>query len=282
MTTGQGLDVINTLTDKEVALIPVGDGPQGVAVDAATNRVYVVNVRDQTVSVIDGNANRVIDTITGFDYRPRLIAINPITNMIYVGNHGNGAGTTLAVINGSLTASFRTYLWGMDPTVLQWTPSPTGFTPANDTSNTVSVVNGSTNTVIATVPVGLLPRNIAVNIVTNLIYVSNSGSNTVSVIDGVTNELIRTIPVGDTPRGLSVNPLSNQVYLANLGGNSFSVIDGAADNVLSTIAVGQGPGSTAFDSTVNRAYVVNSLDASVSVVGNVLSPRHSYSMVWAA
>ena len=100
VTTGQGLDVINTLTDKEVALIPVGDGPQGVAVDAATNRVYVVNVRDQTVSVIDGNANRVIDTITGFDYRPRLIAINPITNMIYVGNHGNGAGTTLAVING--------------------------------------------------------------------------------------------------------------------------------------------------------------------------------------
>ena len=80
-----------------------------------------------------------------------------------------------------------------------------------------------------------------------------------------------------------VDSLSNQVYLANLGGNSFSVIDAATDNVLSTIAVGQGPGSTAFDSTVNRAYVVNSLGRfRIGRGKRTLSPRHSYSMVWAA
>ena len=233
------VSVINTVTNAQVALIPVGDGPQGVAVDAVTNRVYAVNVRDQTVSVIDGNTNTVIDTIPGLDFRPRLLGINPVTNTVYVGNEGNGSGTTLAVINGLTDKIVQNITVGTGPSGVAVNPVTNRIYTANGTSNNVSVVDGSTNKVIATIPVGLRPLDVAVNTLTNRVYVSDSASNTLSVIDGKTNTVIDTIAVGNTPRGISMDGTSNQIYLTNYGDNSLSVIDGDTDKQLFNLAVGR-------------------------------------------
>ena len=51
-----------------ITTVPVGDNPQGVGVNIATNKAYVANARDifatyGTVDVIDGTANTVIKTI---------------------------------------------------------------------------------------------------------------------------------------------------------------------------------------------------------------------------
>jgi YVTN family beta-propeller protein len=46
-----------------IATIDVGVNPIGVAVNPTTNRIYVANDGDNTVSVIDGTTNTVIDTI---------------------------------------------------------------------------------------------------------------------------------------------------------------------------------------------------------------------------
>lgn len=45
------------------ATIPVGSGPLGVAADPLTNTVYIANVTDNTVSVINGKTNAVTATI---------------------------------------------------------------------------------------------------------------------------------------------------------------------------------------------------------------------------
>jgi YVTN family beta-propeller protein len=43
----------------------VGHAPQGVAVDMRTNTIYVANENSNTVSVINGQTNRVVATIPG-------------------------------------------------------------------------------------------------------------------------------------------------------------------------------------------------------------------------
>ncbi len=55
----------------------------------STNKIYVNNRRDGTVSVINGATNQVIKTISGFSY-PIGSDVNPVTNKIYVANSGNG------------------------------------------------------------------------------------------------------------------------------------------------------------------------------------------------
>ena len=75
------------------ATIPVGSGPDGVAVDPAAGTVYVTNYGDGTVSVIDAATNTVTATIP-VGSGPDGVAVDPAAGTVYVTNeqrwHGVG------------------------------------------------------------------------------------------------------------------------------------------------------------------------------------------------
>jgi len=75
--------VVNTRTQSVVTTIPVGVGPQLLAVNHQTNRVYVANEGANTVSVLNGTTNSVVTTIP-VDAGPVDIAINDETHRAYV------------------------------------------------------------------------------------------------------------------------------------------------------------------------------------------------------
>jgi YVTN family beta-propeller protein len=57
------VSVIDGVSNTVTAIVPVGGGPQGVAVDAVRGTVYVANDGDGTVTVIDGASNTVTATV---------------------------------------------------------------------------------------------------------------------------------------------------------------------------------------------------------------------------
>jgi len=88
--------VLNGQTNTVVATIPVGQLPQGVAVNPATNKVYVANsVVPGTVSVINGQRNTVTATIP-VGAAPFGVAVNPKTGTVYVTNSGDGTVSVIA------------------------------------------------------------------------------------------------------------------------------------------------------------------------------------------
>jgi YVTN family beta-propeller protein len=84
--------------DINMNLIPVGKTPVGIAVDPNTNRIYVSNSNNNTVSVIDGATNRVIGDPIPVGEGPRGIAVDPNTHLVYVTNPGSN---TVSVIDGA-------------------------------------------------------------------------------------------------------------------------------------------------------------------------------------
>ena len=152
-----------------IATIPVGDDPQAVRVNPSTNRVYVANQGDDTVSVIDGASNAVIVTVPVGD-KPFAIGVNSATGRVYVTNRDED---TVSVIDGASNAVIATI--------------PVGASPSN--------------AVIATIPVGASPQAIGVNATTSRVYVASYEDGTVSVMDGVSNTVIATVPV-DSPLGV--------------------------------------------------------------------------------
>ena len=71
-----------------------------MAVNSATNKIYVTNLVSSTVTVIDG-VTRNTTTVPVGSY-PKAVAVNPLTNKIYVANGTYGSGTgTVTVIDGS-------------------------------------------------------------------------------------------------------------------------------------------------------------------------------------
>ncbi|MBJ8113991.1 YVTN family beta-propeller repeat-containing protein, partial [Bacillus cereus group sp. N6] len=56
--------VIDGSNNGVIATITVGTGPDDIAVNKITNKIYVANYGSNTVSVIDGSNNGVIATIS--------------------------------------------------------------------------------------------------------------------------------------------------------------------------------------------------------------------------
>ena len=259
---------------RPAATVHVGSAPTGVAIDQATDTVYVANSVDSSVSVIDaatcnaeqtsGCANTPPTVKVGRS--PRGIDVDQATDTIYVTNLGvNETGDTVSVIDGDTCNSY-------DHAGCAQTPP--------------------------TVTVGVAPFDLAVDQVTNTVYVANTGQlggagpivgDTVSVIDGATcngtqhsgcGKALATIKVGPYPYGVAIDQASNTVYVANNNGGdgpaSLSVIKGAtcdATNISgcgktppALPGLGRAPRDIAFDPSTDTIYPANHDDASASVI----------------
>ena len=254
----------------------IGQIPNNAAVNVVTNTIYVTNLADSTVSVIDGNTDTVsavVATGTSSQTNRSSIAANPVTNKIYV---PNSFSNTVTVINGAdnTTKTITTGI-GMIPNAVAINQVTNKIYVTNLADSTVSVIDGNTDTVSAVVATGTSSQvngsSIGVNPATNKIYVPNSFSNTVTVINGATNATTTiTAMIGSISNNLAINPVSNRIYVTNLGDATVSVIDGSTDTVSAVVAVGSSSQtnrtSIAVNPATNKIYVPNSFTNSVTVI----------------
>ncbi|WP_256761784.1 X2-like carbohydrate binding domain-containing protein [Cohnella sp. WQ 127256] len=190
---------------------------------------------------------------------PIAAAVNPVTNKIYVANHGS---STVTVVYGA-TNTTTTVPVGDRPVAVAVNPVTNKIYVANLGSNNVTVIDGATNAT-TTVQAGTHPTAVAVNSVTNKIYVANSGSDDVTVIDGATNTTT-PVPVGDGPSAVAVNPVTNKIYVANEGGSSVTVIDGATNATMS-VPMRTAPNAVAVNPVTNKIYVSEMFSSDVTVI----------------
>lgn len=262
-----------------IGTISVGNTPAGVAVKPVSGRVYVVNGEGGTVSVIDGETNRVLATLS-VGAKPRYIAANPTTNRLYVTHY---FAKHLTMIDGATNEIIGTVALDGNPTGVEVNPNTNRIYVASIADNTqggtfagVSVIDGASNTVIATVTVGNQtpssagPGNVAVNPITNLIYVGSNNPNSVSVIDGAANRVAATIEV-DSVDGIGVNPTTNRIYAANPAGSNVLIIDGTPGSptqhtVFASVGVGRVPSGVDVNPHTNRIYVANAPDRTISII----------------
>ena len=236
--------------------VTIGNFGIGLAVDQASNTIYVANAGDNTVSVISGaTCNARVTAGCGqtpptvkVGAFPVLLAVDQATHTIYV---ANAEDNTVSVIDGTTCNGTNS--------------SGCGQTPP-------------------TVAVGSVPEGVAVSQATKTIYVGNGGDDTVSVINGATcNATVTsgcaqsppTIAVAGEPTALAVDEATDTVYAAAADDNAISIINGATCNgsVTSgcgqtppTAPVGTNPISIALNPVTHMVYAVNEADGTVSAL----------------
>jgi YVTN family beta-propeller protein len=246
------------------ATVNVDLEPIGIVVNPVTNKIYVDNQSgpipaftvtqvNGTVTAIDGITNATA-TVQG-GYIPQSIALNSVTNKIYLANGGDG---TVTVIDGANNTAVSVNV-GKLPSQIAVNSVKNKIYVLNVGDATVSVIDGSSNAT-TTVPVAATPSNvpgpnyntIAANSVTNKIYVSDYfGSGNVTVIDGVTNATA-SVAVGASPGAIAVNAVTNKIYVIT-GNGDVTVIDGVT-NATVTLPVGAYLRGIAVNSVTNKIY----------------------------
>ena len=252
-------------TPTMTATIKVGLYPQGIAVNPSTNRIYVANFGEGTVSVIDGASNTVLATIK-VGKNPDGIAVNPSTNRIYVANQDSN---TVSVIDGASNTVFATIKAGNIPEDIAVNPSANLIYIDNWKDGTVSVIDGVSNKVLTIIDVGVEPSGITVNTSINRVYVSNQHDNTVLVIDGASDIVITKIKVGESPSGIAADPGTNRIYVNNFVDETVSVIDGISNTILATIQAGNFSNGIAVNPDTNLIYTANEQNGNVSVINGI-------------
>jgi YVTN family beta-propeller protein len=275
----QFVSVIDDRTNTEVAPIKVGLSPFGLAVHPRTNQIYVANAGgctenepSNTVSVIDGNTDRVVNTIALQGLGPAFVAINPKTNKIYVTMSGGCCtdGNTVAVIDGS-TDGVHYVAVDLDPFMVAVNPR-TNLVYVTHAFDLITVIDGSTDTVKTTFSIGSEAREIAFDPSGRYLYIAARNTNSLAVVDAITNTVVQQIPVGSRPHGVLFDPDNGRIYVTNRGRcdstpGTVSVIDSRSRTVLETVRVGACPRFLDRDPNTGLVYVPNaSTSRSVSVL----------------
>jgi uncharacterized repeat protein (TIGR02543 family) len=206
--TSTTVSVIDGATNTSTPLTdPKAADPIAVAVNPVTNKIYVANLGNMgkngtdagSITVIDGATNSTTNLTDANANSPHAVAVNPVSNKIYIAN-GNSSVTELD----GATNSIRT------------------ITDPNATTS-CGVFSTSHVTIAST---------------RNLTYVANCGSNNVSVIDGATNSVVTvsdSSAVG--PIAMTVDSKTNKIYVANSGSNNVTVIEGGVGTQSFTLSV---------------------------------------------
>lgn len=231
------------------ASIPSGTMPIALAVNPATNRIYVVNKGSNNLGVIDGNTNNIVYVNTGST--PVAVVVNTVTNRIYVANSG---GTTVTAVDGASNNTSPITV-GNGPIALAMNPATNRIYALNSDS-TVSVIDGAANQSIDTVTVAGGSTSLALNPVTNKIYTAAVAG--VTVIDGA-NDSTLTIPLAGIPIALAVNPITNTVYEVNHTG-AINAIDGDT-NAITAITLPVSVAGVAINPVTNKIYAQGTQDA---------------------
>ena len=256
--------------------VTVGTNPGGLAVDQATDTIYVTSQNSDTVSVIDG-ATCNSQVTSGCTQTPPQVQVGGTPVAVSV----NSANHTAYVVNAA----------GNDVSMI------------NTATCNAAHLSGCSGQHPPTVAVGVGPAWAAVNQETHTVYVANdnfigspttfNNGTTVSVFDasacnattqaGCSHQGL--ITVGTGPIAMAADPASNTVYTVNIAARTVSVIDGrtcdAADlagcavQTPSTVTVGVDADAAGLDSPAHTLYVANFHDGTVSVINtNVCNGQH--------
>jgi DNA-binding beta-propeller fold protein YncE len=256
--------------------VTVGTNPGGLAVDQATDTIYVTNQTAGTVSVIDG-ATCNSQVTSGCTQTPPQVPVGgtPVAVTVDQANH------TAYVVNAATN----------------------NVSMVNTATCNAAHLGGCSGQHPPTVAVGVGPAWAAVNQKTLTVYVANdnfigsptvfNNGTTVSVFDasacnattqaGCSHQGL--ITVGTGPIMIVADPASNTAYTTNIAARTVSVIDGrtcdAADlagcaaQTPGTVTVGVDADAAALDGPAHTLYVTNFHDGTVSVINtSACNGRH--------
>ncbi|MBI4127506.1 MAG: YncE family protein [Parcubacteria group bacterium] len=285
-------------------IIPVGEDPYALALRPDGLFLYVANMGDDTVTVIDTTLNTAIVTIK-VDHIPIRIRFAPKGDAAFVVTI-SGAVSVLD----ALEHAFFTTLWweGISPTDLAVAPDGNHLYIMNGLTSDVSLVNltlgveerriavagnfgfvvmdpaGSyayaasifssaiaaidttQNLVIGSTAVAEFPSDMAVSSDGRHLFVSSVPADTLSVIDTASLEIEAAIRVGNTPRGIAENPRKHELYVANTNATVFSVIDLTTLTLTREVEVGTGITDIATHPLGDRIYLANATRDAVMVI----------------
>ncbi|HZY92867.1 MAG TPA: YncE family protein [Thermoplasmata archaeon] len=250
-------------------LIPVGQGPSGIAYDSIHGRIYVANPGSRNLSVINDSTEQVVATVA-LPSGPAGVAYDNMDNRLFV-----SCQYQLVVIDATTYSIVTTLpIGGGSPFNVAVDSVAGKVYIAGVAFSNVTIVNAANMTVSGYLKVTLSPPNsVAVDGTRHLVYVPNSafgeptGGGGVSVYSELDNSFVGSAPSGLNPNAMVVDFDSGLLYVGDAGSNEVSVISQGNNSLAATIPLPGEPSGLSYD-RADRFILVGVVNANQALIIN--------------
>lgn len=213
-----------------VATIPVGCRPIAIAFNPANNSVYVANLVDNTISVIDAETHALIASPLEAGNGPIGIGVNPANGQLFV---CNSVSNTISVYGATHTLIATINNAGQRPVSVTYNPANGYMYAVANYSNEILKISPASHIIEAHIPAGNKPYSSFFVPLNQFLYVQNRQDNTLTVIRA-DNSLVATVSLGEQNIGSVFNPDNNTIYVTDTPNNRINTIGfGSANNGIS-------------------------------------------------
>ena len=262
---------------------PNANIPVAVAVDSATNRIYVANSASSNITVIEGGNNSIKTVSDPNAEYPVTLAVNSMTNQIYVANANSN---NVTVIDGATNQTTTLTAPNQDgPYGLAVNPLVNKIYVANRGSNNLTVIDGATNAVLTIFDAKANDDVVAFDPVNHKAYVGG-GASVTAFADQQAQEIPIQVAIQPLLHNRTQNPKPTFTFKTS---DAFKPNRTEVDNLLFQMDTWQGPwiaasnkGSGEFQGQVTLpltlgihilyAYATDGQDATSTNTGQQSSP----------
>jgi YVTN family beta-propeller protein len=226
-----------------------------VPLQAATYHVYVTNERSGDVTVIDGEALKVVATIP-VGKRPRGIHASPDGKLVYVAL----SGTPIEA-----------------PPQIDAHGNPVFENKRDDDDNAdkaadgIGVLDVAAKKLARKLHAGSDPEEFALSKDGRHIYISNEDTKTASVINITSGKLEHIVPVGQEPEGVTTTPDGKQFYVTCEAGGDIYVVDTSSYSAVAHFKVNGRPRSAAFLSSGGIGFIPSESAGELNIIDSAKS-----------
>ena len=246
----------HTDTGPVVDTVTVGKMPGMIEVDASTDRAFVTDSADHTVSVLDARSGAVLRTVA-LGHEPDTLQVNERTGRVVVLSDTGYSADTLDAATGIRLRTVAVNPFDLavdDQTGQMLVAGPDGSLAFS----TLTMLDGRSGSVLRRyrVDTGIV-WTLAVDSRTRRAFVTNTDNGTVAVVDLASGHTLRLASVGAQPVQVAVDTLTGRAFVMNNGGDTVTMLDARSGAVLRTIKVGANPARAAVDERTGRVFVVH-------------------------
>ena len=245
--------VENKLTTQDIdyPVIKVGKGPDALFLTPNKSFLYVANVEDTLISVIDTQTDKVLKNIEGIRYpwgfvqlaESNLVAVSGYDKQVVIIDFDNHT-----ILKEKL---FKTHIGGI-------TANRKGdliYVIAID-DNKVLQLDATTLNILKTFPTGKGPDGIGISENDSKLFVTNTEDGSISVIDIETGKK-SIIKTGGKPELIHGNKDHSLLYISNFFGNKIHIIDTEKGEIVKEIEGVKTPEEAVLSKDENILYVVS-------------------------
>ncbi|MCI0414918.1 YncE family protein [bacterium] len=231
--------------------IPVGKGPDAMFLTPQGDFLYVANVEDTFISVIDTKKDTVVHKIDTVDYPWGFTRLGK-TNLVAVSGFDKG----IDVIDSSIHKVVRSIRYKMNLGGIASTNDGNTLFVVAAEENKILKVDAKTLRIIDELKTGNGPDGVGISQDNKKIFVTNTKDGTISVLD-LNTKKGKLISTGGKPELIHSNEDHSLLYISNFALGKIHIVSTETDNIINEIKGLNGAEEAVLSKSGKTLYVVN-------------------------